>query len=189
MEDTRIAGTWLRIVHNHSNDPRTIAFKRDGQTVQDRDSGLRTQSLSMMDFGQNTPTPTKHLACRTQWLLKLQMQLKLTTLDTTSQNSTSQIDTLGDGASGLFYERAITNDRSGSLIRLYRSLSRFGMLTHWNVMRGVTLFSLCARFFRSRAIKGKIAIAVGGSGDKAVWSSGDAHSHAIHMRGVSWGSH
>lgn len=108
-EDSSLTEIWLKLRLTDASPPRSYVVKRDSQTVftgtflsQDTvlaDTGLAMNRLySYKAFRANGSTYTDSSA-----------PLHVTTMDTTSQNFTFEIDTLGVNASTLF-DIAIVND-------------------------------------------------------------------------------
>jgi len=110
VEDAGVTEGWLKVSLTDASEPRTVALKRDGQTVQT----LRISSLDsiVVDTALLPHRSYSYKAYRItdSRLIDSSTQLTLTTMDTTSHNFTWEIGTLGDGSSSVLYDVAIIND-------------------------------------------------------------------------------
>jgi len=111
VEDAGVTEAWLKVSLTDNNEPRTVALKRDGQTVQT----LRISSLDsiVVDTALLPHRSYSYKAYRVtdSRFIDSSTQLTLTTMDTTSHDWVFDPPVLlGDGSSSVLYDVAIIND-------------------------------------------------------------------------------
>jgi len=107
-DDIGVTEAWLKVTLTDSNQPRTIALRRDGQIISNvQFTGTDTV---LVDVGLAPNHLYRYTSLRMQDSTIVDTaSVQLTTMDTTSHNFIWQIDTLGESSSVLF-DVAIVND-------------------------------------------------------------------------------
>ncbi len=112
FEDASCTEAWLKVSLADANEPRTVAVKRDGQTVLTArlsandttlvDTSLlpkRNYTYQAIRLNNNSPVDTSPT-------------LQMTTMDTTSHNYTWIADTIGDGNASVLFDVAIISENN-----------------------------------------------------------------------------
>ena len=111
VTDASCTEAWLKVTLTDASEPRTVALKRDGQTV--LSARLTTSDSVLIDEGLLPHHTYTYQALRLRddgVAFSTSDAIQVTTLDTTSHDFTFQIDTLGDGNGSVLYDVAIIND-------------------------------------------------------------------------------
>jgi len=110
VEDASCTEAWLKVTFTDSNQPRTIALRRDRQTV--LTAQLTGNDSILIDEGllPNHAYTYQVVRLRDSVAVDASANAQATTLDTTSHNWSFVLDTLGDGNSSVLNDVAIIHD-------------------------------------------------------------------------------